>query len=63
MSYLDYTKLPAFVAAHYAVDAHPVVDDDRSALYEGDYVDLVRFFGEDAVGPAGNETGLGKSSN
>ena len=51
MNYLDYSKLPAFIEAHYPrLTQHAVAAD--AAHQDHDYVDLVYFFGEQAVDPA-----------
>jgi len=51
MNYLDYSKLPAFIEAHYPRLTQHVFGAD-TAHEAHDYVDLVYFFGDQAVDPA-----------
>jgi len=50
MNYLDYSKLPAFIKAHYPhlTQGH---NSDDEPLYSGDYVDVIPFFGKHAIDP------------
>jgi hypothetical protein len=50
MNYLDYSKLPAFVRAHYS-QLLPQLQSGDAPLGAGDYIDVVRFFGDEAVDP------------